>query len=53
MAHAVIGGLLSSTLLTLVVVPVVLVYIDRVGLWARKRFSRSADELARAHKPAE
>jgi HAE1 family hydrophobic/amphiphilic exporter-1 len=53
MAHAVIGGLISSTLLTLVVVPVVLVYIDRVGLWARKRFSRSADELAQRHKPAE
>ena len=53
MAHAVIGGLISSTLLTLVVVPVVLVYIDRVGLWTKKRFSRSADELARRHKPAE
>lgn len=53
MAHAVIGGLISSTLLTLVVVPVVLVYIDRVGLWAIRRFSRSADEVARSHKPAE
>ena len=53
MAHAVIGGLISSTLLTLVVVPVVLVYIDRVGLWASRRFSRSADEVARSHKPAE
>ena len=53
MAHAVIGGLISSTLLTLVVVPVVLVYIDRIGLWTKKRFSRSADELARSHKPAE
>ncbi|MBX9945669.1 MAG: efflux RND transporter permease subunit [Reyranella sp.] len=53
MAHAVIGGLISSTLLTLVVVPVVLVYIDRIGTWSRKRFSRSADEMARAHKPAE
>ena len=53
MAHAVIGGLISSTLLTLVVVPVVLVYIDRVGLWTKKRFSRSADELASRHKPAE
>jgi HAE1 family hydrophobic/amphiphilic exporter-1 len=53
MAHAVIGGLISSTLLTLVVVPVVLVYIDRVGLWAKNRFSRSADEVARRHKPAE
>jgi HAE1 family hydrophobic/amphiphilic exporter-1 len=53
MAHAVIGGLISSTLLTLVVVPVVLVYIDRVGQWASGRFRRSADELARTHKPAE
>ena len=53
MAHAVIGGLISSTLLTLVVVPVVLVYIDRIGLWARKRFRRSADDMARLHKPAE
>ncbi len=53
MAHAVIGGLISSTLLTLVVVPVVLVYIDRVSLWATRRFSRSADQMARDHKPAE
>ncbi|MDP3243651.1 MAG: efflux RND transporter permease subunit, partial [Reyranella sp.] len=53
MAHAVIGGLISSTLLTLVVVPVVLVYIDRLSLWATRRFSRSADEVARDHKPAE
>ncbi|CAN5214716.1 efflux RND transporter permease subunit [soil metagenome] len=53
MAHAVIGGLISSTLLTLVVVPVVLVYIDRVSAWGRKRFSRSADEAAQLHKPAE
>jgi len=53
MAHAVIGGLISSTLLTLVVVPVVLVYIDRLSLWAKRRFSRSADELAGRHKPAE
>ncbi|MBM3645322.1 MAG: efflux RND transporter permease subunit [Alphaproteobacteria bacterium] len=53
MAHAVIGGLISSTLLTLVVVPVVLVYLVRVGQWATRRFSRSADEEARAHQPAE
>lgn len=53
MAHAVIGGLISSTLLTLVVVPVVLVYIDWLGNWAKKRFSRSADDLAGRHKPAE
>ncbi len=53
MAHAVIGGLVSSTLLTLVVVPVVLIYVDRVGQWAKRRFSHSADEMARTHKPAE
>jgi HAE1 family hydrophobic/amphiphilic exporter-1 len=53
MAHAVIGGLISSTLLTLVVVPVMLVYIDRVSAWGHKRFSRSADETAQLHKPAE
>jgi len=53
MAHAVIGGLISSTLLTLVVVPVVLVYLDRLSLWSKQRFSRSADELARSHTPAE
>ena len=52
-----IGALLILALtnwrLTLVVVPVVLVYIDRVALWTKKRFIRSADELARRHKPAE
>jgi hydrophobic/amphiphilic exporter-1 (mainly G- bacteria), HAE1 family len=32
---------------------VVLVYIDRVGLWARKHLRRSADDMARLHKPAE
>jgi HAE1 family hydrophobic/amphiphilic exporter-1 len=53
MAHAVIGGLVSSTLLTLVVVPVALVYVDRVSQWATKRFRRSADELAHRRKPAE
>jgi HAE1 family hydrophobic/amphiphilic exporter-1 len=31
MAHAVIGGLISSTILTLVVVPVVLTYVDSFG----------------------
>ena len=53
MAHAVIGGLISSTLLTLVVVPVVLVYIDRTSQWAIRRFRRSADELAHRRRPAE
>jgi HAE1 family hydrophobic/amphiphilic exporter-1 len=33
MAHAVIGGLIASTLLTLVVVPVVYTYLDDFGTW--------------------
>jgi HAE1 family hydrophobic/amphiphilic exporter-1 len=31
MAHAVIGGIISSTLLTLVVVPVLYSYVDEIG----------------------
>ncbi len=34
MARAVIGGLITSTLLTLVVVPVVYAYLDDLGAWA-------------------
>ncbi|WP_034640167.1 efflux RND transporter permease subunit [Chitinilyticum aquatile] len=33
MAHAIIGGLITSTLLTLVVVPVVFTYLDDLGSW--------------------
>lgn len=36
MAHAVVGGLISSTLLTLIVVPVILSYIDSIT----RRFAR-------------
>ena len=53
MAHAVIGGLISSTILTLLVVPVVLMYIDSVGQWASSRFKRSADDAARQHNPSD
>ncbi|MEJ2034903.1 MAG: efflux RND transporter permease subunit [Maritimibacter sp.] len=48
MAHAVIGGLISSTLLTLVVVPVVLTYLDGFGRFV-SRFLPSAPE----HEPGE
>ncbi len=51
MAHAVIGGLMSSTILTLLVVPVILTYLD--GLSRRfKRWFAHADPDAQA-KPAE
>jgi HAE1 family hydrophobic/amphiphilic exporter-1 len=37
MAHAVIGGLITSTLLTLIVVPVIYTYTEQLGAWALKR----------------
>jgi HAE1 family hydrophobic/amphiphilic exporter-1 len=36
MAHAVIGGILTSTLLTLVVVPVLFTYMDTLGAKAMR-----------------
>lgn len=39
MAHAVIGGLISSTVLTLVVVPVILTYLDALGIRATRWFA--------------
>jgi HAE1 family hydrophobic/amphiphilic exporter-1 len=36
MGQAVIGGLITSSLLTLVVVPVVYVYLDDLAAWARR-----------------
>ncbi len=44
MARAVVGGLITSTLLTLVVVPVVYTLLDDVAAWLRRRFSRAARE---------
>ena len=42
MARAVIGGLLTSTLLTLIVVPVVCAYLDEATEWLKRRRVRSA-----------
>jgi HAE1 family hydrophobic/amphiphilic exporter-1 len=52
MAHAVIGGLISSTMLTLVVVPVILTYLDSVGQFFTRILPSAPDE-AHAVKPAE
>jgi HAE1 family hydrophobic/amphiphilic exporter-1 len=43
MAHAVIGGIITSTVLTLVVVPVLYTYMDSLGRWASGKLTH-ADE---------
>merc|ERR1711969_44496 len=40
MSRAVIGGLITSTILTLIVVPVAYTYFDDLGAWLRDRFRR-------------
>ncbi len=44
MAHAVIGGLISSTLLTLLVVPVIYSYLDDFTNFARRFLPKAPDE---------
>jgi hydrophobic/amphiphilic exporter-1 (mainly G- bacteria), HAE1 family len=53
MAHAVIGGLISSTLLTLVVVPVVMTYLDGFARRAQRRLAGgpSPDAAAASVRP--
>lgn len=57
MAHAVIGGLISSTLLTLVVTPVIFTYLDDLGAWTGRKLSgaraRDAGHDSEARQPAE
>ncbi|UUP16450.1 efflux RND transporter permease subunit [Nitratireductor thuwali] len=44
MAHAVIGGLISSTILTLVIVPVILSYIDSITQRLARFLPKAPDE---------
>jgi HAE1 family hydrophobic/amphiphilic exporter-1 len=44
MARAVIGGLITSTMLTLIVVPVAYTYFDDMGAWMKRRFVSEARE---------
>ena len=43
MGQAVIGGVITSSLLTLVVVPVTYCYLDDLGQWFKRKFGRKAD----------
>ena len=47
MAHAVIGGMVTSTLLTLIVVPVVYSYLDSLGAWAKRKLGAGRPAPAR------
>jgi HAE1 family hydrophobic/amphiphilic exporter-1 len=38
MGQAVIGGIITSSILTLVVVPVIYTWLDDFAVWGRKRF---------------
>jgi HAE1 family hydrophobic/amphiphilic exporter-1 len=49
MARAVIGGLITSTLLTLVVVPVAYTYFDDFGGWISSKLRRKKKAAAPAH----
>lgn len=42
MGIAIIGGLISSTILTLVVIPAAFIYIDRMRMWGRQKFKLKA-----------
>ena len=45
LAIVMIGGLISSTILTLVVVPVMLTYLDGLGRRVRRLFPKAPDDL--------
>ena len=42
MGQAVIGGVITSSVMTLVVVPVVYCWLDDLGQWAKRVFNRKA-----------
>jgi HAE1 family hydrophobic/amphiphilic exporter-1 len=50
MGQAVIGGVITSSLLTLVVVPVVYCYMDDLARWARKRLGSGSTEASAPRK---
>ncbi|HXU54952.1 MAG TPA: efflux RND transporter permease subunit, partial [Casimicrobiaceae bacterium] len=53
MGRAIIGGVLTSTLLTLVVVPVIYTYLDRFNEWHRARKARHTARITDAPAPGD
>ena len=51
MGRAIIGGVITSTLLTLIVVPVLYSYLDQLGAWAKRRFGSQAPDAAGGAMP--
>jgi hydrophobic/amphiphilic exporter-1 (mainly G- bacteria), HAE1 family len=52
MARAVIGGLITSTLLTLFVVPVMYTFLDDLGSWVSSRLTSASDHDAAVATPS-
>jgi len=57
MGRAIIGGVITSTLLTLIVVPVMYSYLDDLAAWAKRRFghaqpAEAAGGAIPSHMPA-
>jgi HAE1 family hydrophobic/amphiphilic exporter-1 len=52
MARAVIGGLITSTLLTLFVVPVMYTFLDDLGTWVSSKLTSASDHDAAVANPA-
>jgi HAE1 family hydrophobic/amphiphilic exporter-1 len=52
MGRAIIGGVITSTLLTLVVVPVIYTYLDRLTEWRKARRARHAAATEHTAAPA-
>jgi HAE1 family hydrophobic/amphiphilic exporter-1 len=44
MGQAVIGGIITSSILTLVVVPVIYTWLDDFAVWMRRRFGPPAPQ---------
>jgi HAE1 family hydrophobic/amphiphilic exporter-1 len=51
MARAVIGGLITSTMLTLLVVPVAYTYFDDFGGWVQRKLTRRDRKVAVRPEP--